>query len=132
MRHRLAAILAAAVLTGSALFLAQAPRSVEVQLKAAQHKEEVEGDLQGAIAIYQALRGPRRSNRRLGGGGAPAHGRSLPEARAMHRLAPSTSASSASSPTRSRAPPRPGGSLASPSADQRRPRRSRPCARLQR
>ena len=64
MRHTLAAILAGAVLTGSALLLAQAPRSVEVQLKAAQHKEEVEGDLQGAIALYQALANRARGTER--------------------------------------------------------------------
>ena len=66
MRHTLAAILAGAVLTGSALLLAQAPRSVEVELKAAQHKEEVEGDLPGAIAIYRAVaERASRTDRRL-------------------------------------------------------------------
>ena len=55
MRHTLAATLIGAMLTGGALLLAQAPRSVEVELKAAQHKEEVEGDLQGAIAMYRAV-----------------------------------------------------------------------------
>jgi Tol biopolymer transport system component len=54
MRHTLAATLVA-VLAGSTLLLAQAPRSVEVELKAAQHKEEVEGDLQGAITLYRAV-----------------------------------------------------------------------------
>ena len=66
MRHTLAAILAGAVLTGSALLLAQAPRSAEVELKAAQHKEEVEGDLQGAIALYRAVADrASRTDRRL-------------------------------------------------------------------
>ena len=54
MRHTLAATLVT-VLAGSVLLLAQAPRSVEVELKAAQHKEEVEGDLQGAITLYRAV-----------------------------------------------------------------------------
>lgn len=35
--------------------LAQASRTAEVQLKAAQHKEEVEGDLKGAIEQYKKL-----------------------------------------------------------------------------
>ena len=42
-------------LTGSGLLLAQAPRSANVQFKAAQHKEEVEGDLKGAIEQYQKI-----------------------------------------------------------------------------
>ena len=54
MRHTLAAIVAVAVLTGSAL-LAQAPRSVEVELKAAQHKEEVEGDLKGRSILSRKI-----------------------------------------------------------------------------
>ena len=39
--------------TATMLVLAQAPRSIEAQFKAAQHKEEVEGDLKGAIEQYQ-------------------------------------------------------------------------------
>ena len=35
--------------TATMLVLAQAPRSIEAQFKAAQHAEEVEGDLKGAI-----------------------------------------------------------------------------------
>lgn len=35
--------------------LAQASRTAEVQLKAAQHTEEVEGDLKGAIEQYKKL-----------------------------------------------------------------------------
>ncbi len=81
MRHTLAAILVGAMLTGSALLLAQAPRSVEVELKAAQHKEEVEGDLQGAIAMYRAVVDRAgRTDRAPGGHGAAADGGRLPEA----------------------------------------------------
>ena len=40
---------------GAGLLAAQAPRTAEVQLKAAEHKQEVEGDLKGAIAAYQKL-----------------------------------------------------------------------------
>jgi Tol biopolymer transport system component len=39
----------------SAVLVAQAPRSVEAQLKAAQHKEEVEGDVKGAIEDYAKI-----------------------------------------------------------------------------
>jgi Tol biopolymer transport system component len=46
---------AVATIAGSVLLPAQAPRSVEVELKAAQHKEEVEGDLQGAITLYRGI-----------------------------------------------------------------------------
>ena len=42
-------------LTGSGLLFAQATRSADVQFKAAQHKEEVEGDLKGAIEQYQKI-----------------------------------------------------------------------------
>ena len=42
-------------LIGSGLLFAQAPRSADVQFKAAQHKEEVEGDLKGAIEQYQKI-----------------------------------------------------------------------------
>lgn len=41
--------------TASGLLLAQAPRSADVRLKAAQHKEEVEGDLKGAIEEYRKI-----------------------------------------------------------------------------
>ena len=41
--------------TGTGLLLAQAPRTAEVQLKAAVHKQEVEGDLKGAIEQYKKL-----------------------------------------------------------------------------
>ena len=55
MRLTLAVTVAVATLAGSVLLPAQAPRSVEVELKAAQHKEEVEGDVRGAIVLYQAI-----------------------------------------------------------------------------
>ena len=51
----IASILVLVALTGSALLLAQAPRTADVQFKAAQHKEEVEGDLKGAIEQYQKI-----------------------------------------------------------------------------
>jgi Tol biopolymer transport system component len=39
-------------ITATTLVVAQTPRSIEAQFKAAQHKEEVEGDLKGAIEEY--------------------------------------------------------------------------------
>lgn len=48
------ALVSAAFLVRSPL-LAQAPRPDDVQFKAAQHKEEVEGDLKGAIEEYAKL-----------------------------------------------------------------------------
>ena len=42
-------------LVGSGLLVAQGAKSAEVQLKAAQHKEEVEGDLKGAIEQYRKV-----------------------------------------------------------------------------
>jgi len=47
-------LLAAALFTGS-LVLGQASRTAEVQFKAAQNKEQVEGDLKGAIEQYKKL-----------------------------------------------------------------------------
>lgn len=47
-------IVLSAALCGS-LWAAQAPRSPEVQLKAAIHKEEVQGDLKGALDAYKKL-----------------------------------------------------------------------------
>ena len=35
--------------------MAQTPRSADVQFKAAQHEEEVEGDLKGAIELYRTV-----------------------------------------------------------------------------
>jgi len=43
------------VAVGWQLLEAQAPRAAEVQFKAAQHKEEVEGDLKGAIEQYKRV-----------------------------------------------------------------------------
>jgi Tol biopolymer transport system component len=40
---------------GAGLALAQAPRSAEVQLKAAEHKQQVEGDLKSVIEQYRKL-----------------------------------------------------------------------------
>ena len=50
-------VIAAALvgLMAGGVLLAQAPRSIDVQFKAAQHKEEVEGDLKGAIEQYQKI-----------------------------------------------------------------------------
>ena len=42
-------------ITATMFALAQAPRSIEAQFKAAQHKEEVEGDLKGAIEQYNLI-----------------------------------------------------------------------------
>ncbi len=60
-RFTIAAVLAA--FTGAMLVLAQAPRPGEVQLKAAQHKEQVEGDLKTAIEQYKKI--AQSSDRRL-------------------------------------------------------------------
>ena len=43
------------LLLACAVFAAQSSRSTEVQFKAAQHKEEVEGDLKGAIEDYKKI-----------------------------------------------------------------------------
>src|SRR5579862_7789498 len=53
MRQLLYLGIAAAL--GAGLLLAQAPRTAEVELKAVQHKAEVEGDLKGAIQDYGAI-----------------------------------------------------------------------------
>jgi hypothetical protein len=50
-------------LAGSALPQAQSARSAEVQMKAAQQKAEVEGDLKGAIEEYKKV--AQSSNRAL-------------------------------------------------------------------
>src|ERR1051326_993209 len=54
MRRRLTIAAAFAGMTVS-LLLAQSTRSAEVQFKAAQHKQQVEGDLKGAIEQYKKL-----------------------------------------------------------------------------
>src|SRR5687768_16683983 len=41
--------------TATMLALAQAPRSIEAQFKAAQHAEEVEGDIKKAIQQYRQI-----------------------------------------------------------------------------
>ncbi|MCX6634084.1 MAG: hypothetical protein NT090_03175 [Acidobacteria bacterium] len=53
MKRILSIVVAAAL--GAGLALTQAPRSAEVQLKAAEHKQQVEGDLKGAIEQYRKL-----------------------------------------------------------------------------
>ena len=40
-------------LLAAGLLIAQSARNSEMQLKAAQHKAQVEGDLKGAIELYQ-------------------------------------------------------------------------------
>src|SRR5262245_26249768 len=50
----IAAIAIAAALTAS-LTLGEPAQTAEVQFKAAQHKEEIEGDLKGAISDYKKL-----------------------------------------------------------------------------
>src|SRR5258706_6089251 len=64
MQKRLTMIATLATITGGALLLAQSPRTGEVQFKAAQHKEQVEGDLKGAIADYKKI--AQASERSLG------------------------------------------------------------------
>ena len=49
------AALVTVVFAAARVPLAQAPRAIEAQLKAAQHKEEVEGDLKGAIEQYKKI-----------------------------------------------------------------------------
>lgn len=53
----------AAALAAGAVGSAQAPRSGEVQLRAAQHKAEVEGDLKGAIEDYRRIVAAAAGNR---------------------------------------------------------------------
>ena len=55
MKRLLMIMLAVAIAATDVLTQGQAERTVDAQFKAAQHKEEVEGDLQGAIAAYQAI-----------------------------------------------------------------------------
>src|SRR5690242_12648795 len=47
--------IAIAAVMGAGLLLAQAARTAEVELKSAEHKAEVEGDLKGAIQQYGAM-----------------------------------------------------------------------------
>jgi TPR repeat protein len=56
MRRAYAIAVVTGVAFGVAVLLhAQTPRSAEVQMKAAQHKAEVEGDLKGAIDLYRRI-----------------------------------------------------------------------------
>ena len=52
---RLITLLLAFGITATTLVFAQAPRSIEAQFKAAQHAEEVEGDLKKAIEQYRQI-----------------------------------------------------------------------------
>lgn len=52
-------------LGAGAMLKAQSPRSAEVQMKAAQQKAEVEGDLKGAIEVYKKVIVAAGSNRAL-------------------------------------------------------------------
>ena len=52
---RLITLLLAFGVTATALVLAQAPRSIEAQFKAAQHAEEIEGDLHKAMEQYRRI-----------------------------------------------------------------------------
>lgn len=61
MRNALAVVIVAVSM--GAWLLAQAPRTADVEFKAAQHKEEVEGDLPGAIKQYQAIADRFKSDR---------------------------------------------------------------------
>jgi Tol biopolymer transport system component len=53
-----------AAILGTGLLLAQAVQTAEVELKAAQHKAEVEGDLKGAIKQYGAIAARYAKNNR--------------------------------------------------------------------
>src|SRR5262245_468164 len=55
MKRTIRMMLALATFMAAGQLLAQTPRTAEVQFKAAQHMEEVEGDLKGAIAAYQKI-----------------------------------------------------------------------------
>ncbi len=55
--------IAIAALLGAGLVLAQANRAAEADLKNAQHKAEVEGDLNGAIKAYRAIVAKYKSDR---------------------------------------------------------------------
>src|SRR5438552_5843814 len=55
MRQRFTIVIALAALFAVSGMLAQTSRTAEVQFKAAQHKEQVEGDLKGAIEQYKKL-----------------------------------------------------------------------------
>ena len=55
MKSRVVMGVMVAVFIVSGIVLAQSGQSADVQFKAAQYKEEVEGDIQGAIADYKAL-----------------------------------------------------------------------------
>src|SRR5260370_37917540 len=55
MRQKLTLAAILAGFTGGLLLLAQSLRAADVQFKAAQHKEEVEGDLKGAIEQYKKI-----------------------------------------------------------------------------
>ena len=55
--------LMAGLVFGAVLAFGQAP--TEVQLKAARHKEQVEGDLKGAIAAYGKIVANHGGNRRV-------------------------------------------------------------------
>jgi len=65
MKNKVAVAVVLIALGVSVLVVAQAPRTAEVQLKAAQHKEEVEGDLRGAIELYRQVVGLAGANRAL-------------------------------------------------------------------
>ncbi|MCA1650748.1 MAG: hypothetical protein LC753_10880 [Acidobacteria bacterium] len=55
MKNKLLLAVIIATVTSSTLLLAQATRSSEAQFKAAQHEEEVVGDLKGAIELYRTI-----------------------------------------------------------------------------
>ncbi len=65
MKRRFAIVMTLLTVTTGGLLLAQAPRSAEAQFKAAQQKEEVEGDLKGAIEEYRKIVAGAGTNRPL-------------------------------------------------------------------
>src|SRR5437588_593979 len=63
MTRGFAILIIAAALAAGAMLHAQSVHSAEVQLKAAQQKAEVEGDLKGAIEAYKKIVANAGTNR---------------------------------------------------------------------
>src|SRR4030095_1541515 len=55
MKKRLIIVSTALAFTSGVLLMAQSSRSAEIQFKAAQQREVIEGDLKGAIKEYERL-----------------------------------------------------------------------------
>ena len=65
MKRALVIGITVVALGAGAMLNAQSPRSADVQMKAAQQKAEVEGDLKGAIEEYKKVVAAAGSNRAL-------------------------------------------------------------------